>query len=81
MNLIGVVGIGGLSLNFTGGVKLFEAIKKNKSGADKFGSLVNPFGAEGDKGGIGGTFIIDVINNTTEAAIQTGAKSRRTGRS
>jgi len=79
MNLIGVVGVAGLSLNIDGFTKAFtgEGVKKAIGGKDKIltglKELVNPFGAEGDEGGIGASFLLEVIDNTTEAVIEGGA--------
>jgi len=72
MHLIGVIGVGALGFNITGGV---GAVKKWATG-DVLGGLtqlVNPFGAEGDKGGIGASFLVVVPTNTTEAVIEGGA--------
>ncbi len=75
MNLIGVVGVGGLNLNLKGGIKGFKkAFGKEGDILGGLGELVNPFGAEGDKGGIGASFLLEVITNTTEAVIEGGAK-------
>jgi len=79
MNLIGVVGVAGLSLNIDGFIKAFsgEGVKNAIGGKDKIlaglKELVNPFGAEGDEGGIGASFLVEVIDNTTEAVIEGGA--------
>ena len=79
VNLIGVVGVAGLSLNIDGLTKAFsgEGVKKAIGGKDKIltglKELVNPFGAEGDEGGIGASFLVEVIDNTTEAVIEGGA--------
>ena len=78
MNLIGVVGVGGLSLNLEGGYRAYQEIKKAVATKDKIlggvKELVNPFGAEGDEGGIGASFLVEVASNTSEAVIQSGAK-------
>ncbi len=80
MNLIGVVGVAGLSLNIDGFTKAFtgDGVKKAIGGKDKIltglKELVNPFGAEGGEGGIGASFLVEVIDNTTEAVIEGGAR-------
>ncbi|NOY98599.1 MAG: hypothetical protein GXP40_05255, partial [Chloroflexi bacterium] len=78
MNLINVVGVGGLGFNFVGLVKSGKAIKQAlaKKGSLLSGvkELVNPFGAEGDKGGIGASFFVQVMDNTTEAVIEGGVQ-------
>ena len=79
MNLIGVVGVAGLSLNIDGFINAFsgEGVKNAIGGKDKIlaglKELVNPFGAEGDEGGIGASFLVEVVDNTTEAVIEGGA--------
>jgi hypothetical protein len=79
MNLIGVVGVGGLSLNIDGFKKAFngEGVKNAIGGKDKIlaglKELVNPFGADGGKDGIGASFLVEVVGNTTEAVIEGGA--------
>ncbi len=82
MNLIQVVGVGGLSFNLDGLAdskeSIGEAIEKKLGTKDKIlagaKSLVNPFGAEEGEGGIGASFLIQDIHNTTDASIQANAK-------
>src|SRR5262249_45305692 len=82
MNLIHVAGVGSLGFNIEGiaGAKeaVSETIKKNLGRKDQLlagaKSLLNPFGAEGEKGGIGASFLIQDITNTTDASIQAGAQ-------
>jgi hypothetical protein len=75
MNLIGVVGVGGLSLNINGlhkaGKNVFAAKGSVLQGLKQ---LVNPFGAEGDKGGIGASFLVEVFDNRAESVIEAGAR-------
>ncbi|MCU0962995.1 MAG: hypothetical protein MUF48_23115, partial [Pirellulaceae bacterium] len=74
MNLIGVVGVGALGLNFKGGYKAFKTASGGQGSIlQGLQQLVNPFGAEGDKGGVGASFLVEVITNTTEAVIERGA--------
>ena len=84
MNLIGIVGVGGLSLSISGGIGSYESVRDAaKQGAGRGGqalegikSLVNPFGAEGGKAGIGASILVEVFSNTARAAIESGAAIR-----
>ena len=72
MNLIHVVGVGALGLNFQGGINaIFD--EDNKGISDRLKQLVNPFGAEGGKGGVGASLLVEVVDNHTEATIDSGA--------
>ncbi|TWU31778.1 dockerin type I domain-containing protein [Novipirellula artificiosorum] len=75
MDLIGVAGVGGLGLTVEN--LLFQPAKNlftKDSPLESLKSLVNPFGAEGDKGGIGASFLVEVMNNATEAVIESGTQ-------
>ncbi len=78
MQTIGVVGVGGLNLNLEGGI---ESAKDLKSAFNGKGSiltgvtdLANPFGAEGNEGGIGASLLTESEVNDTEASIDAGAQ-------
>ena len=74
MNLIGVVGVGALGLNIKGGYKaITTAFGGQGNILQGVQQLVNPFGAEGDKGSVGASFLVEVMTNTTEAVIESGA--------
>ena len=81
MDLINVVGIGGLSLNLEGletaGKDVVSDIKADLADKDTVTSaattLINPFGAEGGPGGVGASILIQNVQNSTNASIQSGA--------
>ena len=73
MSLISIVGIAGLSLNIAGRIKSLEKLTDGKK-LESLTTLVNPFGAEGDKGGIGVSFLFELFDNTTTAVIEGGAR-------
>lgn len=73
MDFVRAVGVGGISLNISGGVEAFTT-GRSSGVLEGLEELITPFGAEGDKGGIGASFVVVVDDNTTEAAIETGAK-------
>lgn len=88
MDLIGVSGVAGLSLNIEGLIGGFGALpvqnsKDNSSRGERvvngLKNVFNPFGAEGEKGGVGVSFLIDVLKNTTDASIAGGAKVHTNG--
>lgn len=74
MNLIHVVGVGGLSLNLEGGYNAIRSAFGKPDGIlDGVRQLVNPFGAEGDKAGIGVSYLAESLDNSVEATIATAA--------
>ncbi len=73
MHLIEMGGIGGLSLNIEGGAEAFEKFDESKF-LDALTELVNPFGAEGEKSGIGGTLLLNITDNNTQATVEDGAR-------
>ncbi len=73
MNLIGVAGVGGLGLTVENlALKPIKSLFTKDKPFESLQELVNPFGAGGDKGGIGASFLVEVMNNTTEAVIEDG---------
>src|SRR5262249_32084079 len=81
MNLINGVGVGALGFSIEGIANtkesVEEAIKKGLGRKDQIlqgvKNLINPFGAEGKQNGVGASFLIQDIKNTTDASIQAGA--------
>src|ERR1044071_7168848 len=73
MHLIEIGGIGSLSLNIEGGAGAVKEFK-GKAFVDGLKELANPFGAEGEKGGIGATFLLNVTDNNTLATVEDGAR-------
>ena len=73
MTLISIVGVMGLSLNIVGLAKLPDVLKEASGKFEKLTaslkSLVNPFGAEGSKGGIGASLLVELFDNTAESAV------------
>jgi hypothetical protein len=72
MQIIEVAGAGGLGLNLEGGVDALENFAGGKV-IDGINQLTNPFGAEGDKGAIGASLLLNVTTNNTQATIEDGA--------
>jgi len=85
MDLIGVAGVAGLNLSIQGllvkpGKAGGQELKNGLGGRDSvlrgLKQAVNPFGAGGEKKGIGASFLVEVITNTTEAVIESSAEVR-----
>ena len=78
MDLISVVGVGGLAISLQGGFQTRDAIKGATTTAGKalagVQSLANPFGADGDTAGIGAGVLVQVFDNRAEAVIEQGAE-------
>src|SRR5262249_2484593 len=72
MHIIEIAGTGGLGFNIEGGGGAFGAFKGGKA-IEGIGELVNPFGAAGDKVGIGASLLLDITDNNTQATIEDGA--------
>src|SRR5262249_3555917 len=71
MQLIEVTGIASLNLN-PGGVS--DAVTKAGGLSERFKRLFDPVSAVGgSRGGIGASILLDLVNNTTTADVQSGA--------
>ncbi|MCA9178731.1 MAG: hypothetical protein KDB14_29920, partial [Planctomycetales bacterium] len=77
-NMIGVLGVGGLSLNFSGfkdaltGDAVKNAATKRGKVLEGIKTVANPFGASGNKGGVGASIFVETFDNYAEAAIEAG---------
>ena len=85
VQLIGLAGVGGLNFspsNFVGtfGRDFWKGLSKGvKPNLDTLKEFINPFGAEGNKDGVGASIYVEVQDNTSTATIQGGARVSSNG--